>query len=54
MIIGEHPMDQHDVWELASEVKFYRSAYERVFEVIYEHDGSMIEVEKIRSALLGR
>lgn len=53
-VIGEHPVDQHDVWELAAEVKFYRSAYERVFEVIYEHDGSMIEVEKIRSALLGR
>jgi len=54
LILGEHPVDQHTNWELSQEVKFYRSAYERVFEAIYEADGSMIEVEKIRTALLGR
>ena len=54
LVLGEHPSDQHTNWELSQEVKFYRSAYERVFEVVYEADSSMIEVEKIRTALLGR
>lgn len=54
LVLGENSADQHTNWELRREVEFYRSAYERVFEAIYEADSDMIEVAKIRTALSGR
>jgi hypothetical protein len=54
LIIGEHPVDQREVWELREELTFYKNAYERVFNVVYEADGDTIKVQEIRNALSGR